>query len=850
MLAHVRARIAARVDARHVQRQDRSTCRSCGRASRWRASRRPSRRTSTRARRAPRPPPTLQAPTIEERVLGFAREDDVPSGRGVRAYLHFLRTGDEGALLGVVEHNAWDVFAMVALVGLYGERSETASLLAVRPRRRRAHALPRQAERIARSKLSTRRATRGAGAEALRARSRRSHGTRGERRSRARAIFEAVLGRSRRARRASSSRKLYEHHKKDYGGRSISSRWASPRPRRRRDDASASSASSQTAPSRALRKTLIRASHETNIQRYSPAEIEPKWQRCWEENQTFRAERHAGRAKLYVLDMFPYPSGAGLHVGHPEGYTATDIVARYKRMRGFDVLHPMGWDAFGLPAEQHAIKTGTHPRDTTREEHRQLQAPDQDARVLLRLVARDRHDRSRLRASGRSGSSSSSSRRGWPTVARSGELVPRAGHGAGQRGGRRRQERARAAIPVERLPLRQWMLRITAYADRLVAGPGRPRLARSTKAMQRDWIGRSEGAEIDFAVGGRTTATPRRVFTTRPDTLSGAPTWSSRRSTRWSTRSTRRSSARGATPTSRRRAQQERPRAHRPRQGQDRAFHRRLRHQPGQRRAASRSGSPTTSSATTARAPSWPCPRTTSATTRSRGRTGCRSSQVDRAGRRRAPIDVQARPFTDDGVAVDARRASTRLPTARRAPRRAIDDGVAREARARATRASPTSCATGSSRASATGASRSPSTSRSTSRRRPAQARRERHDPLRPAHRRRRAELPLALPDLEDFQPPATIPPARSRAAVDWRFFQKDGQLVRARDQHDAAVGRLVLVLPALPRPEERRREPFSPEAYDALDAASTSTSAAPSTPCCTCSTRASGTRCSSTSAS
>src|SRR5215468_2863449 len=98
---------------------------------------------------------------------------------------------------------------------------------------------------------------------------------------------------------------------------------------------------------------------------YDHHDVEARWQRYWEEQETFKAVRRPGRPKKYVLDMFPYPSGTGLHVGHPEGYTATDIVARYSRMRGVDVLHPMGWDAFGLPAEQHAIATGTHPRETT-----------------------------------------------------------------------------------------------------------------------------------------------------------------------------------------------------------------------------------------------------------------------------------------------------------------------------------------------------------------------------------------------------------------------------------------------------------------------------------------------------
>ena len=103
----------------------------------------------------------------------------------------------------------------------------------------------------------------------------------------------------------------------------------------------------------------------TDEERYDPASVEPKWQAFWEKDQTFLTPEEPGEDQLYVLDMFPYPSGAGLHVGHPEGYTATDIIARSRRARGASVLHPMGWDAFGLPAEQHAIKTGTHPRDTT-----------------------------------------------------------------------------------------------------------------------------------------------------------------------------------------------------------------------------------------------------------------------------------------------------------------------------------------------------------------------------------------------------------------------------------------------------------------------------------------------------
>ncbi|HEY8042276.1 MAG TPA: leucine--tRNA ligase [Polyangiaceae bacterium] len=251
--------------------------------------------------------------------------------------------------------------------------------------------------------------------------------------------------------------------------------------------------------------------------RYDPADIEPKWQSYWDEHGTFRAERHPGRPKRYVLDMFPYPSGSGLHVGHPEGYTATDIVARYQRMRGVDVLHPMGWDAFGLPAEQHAIQTGTHPRDTTRRNiatfkrqlkmlgfsfdwSREIDTTDPGyvrwtQWIFLKLYERGLAYQAEIPVN-------------WcpalGTVLANEEVID----GKSERGGH----------PVERLPLRQWMLKITAYADRLdadLAGLDWP----DTRAKQHHWIGRSEGAEIDFGVVGAEDTI--RVFTTRADTLPG-----------------------------------------------------------------------------------------------------------------------------------------------------------------------------------------------------------------------------------------------------------------------------------------------------------------------------------------
>jgi leucyl-tRNA synthetase len=252
---------------------------------------------------------------------------------------------------------------------------------------------------------------------------------------------------------------------------------------------------------------------------YDHRAIEQRWQSYWEENQTFRAERHPGRPKAYVLDMFPYPSGSGLHVGHPLGYLATDIIARKRMAQGYDVLHPMGWDAFGLPAEQHAIKTGTHPAQTTAANiavyRRQLKALgfayDWSREInstdpgyvrwtqwiFLKLFERNLAFQAEIPVN-------------WcpalGTVLANEEVID----GRSEVGN----------FPVVRQPLRQWQLRITAYADRLADDLDLLDWPESTKGKQRDWIGRSEGAEVDFPIVGRTDRLT--VFTTRPDTLFGA----------------------------------------------------------------------------------------------------------------------------------------------------------------------------------------------------------------------------------------------------------------------------------------------------------------------------------------
>src|SRR5713226_58128 len=297
---------------------------------------------------------------------------------------------------------------------------------------------------------------------------------------------------------------------------------------------------------------------------YNPKAIEPRWQKYWEEHKTFRTPDRSDKPKFYILDMFPYPSGAGLHVGHPEGYTATDILARYKRMRGFNVMHPMGWDAFGLPAEQYAIETGTHPGITTQkniaEFRRQIKmlgfSYDWDREIattdpkyfqwtqwiFLQLYDSwyDRvENRGRpiaelpippeIRAKGESAVRAyQDSHRlacqveapvNWcpalGTVLANEEVID----GKSERGGH----------PVIRMPLRQWMLRITAYAERLLNDLGSVDWPAPIKEMQRNWIGRSEGAEVEFPVDfGDPSTNPSkapssiRIFTTRPDTLFGA----------------------------------------------------------------------------------------------------------------------------------------------------------------------------------------------------------------------------------------------------------------------------------------------------------------------------------------
>ncbi len=252
---------------------------------------------------------------------------------------------------------------------------------------------------------------------------------------------------------------------------------------------------------------------------YSFAEIEPKWQKYWEKNKTFKTKIDKSKPKYYILDMFPYPSGNGLHVGHPEGYTASDIVSRYKRMKGFNVLHPMGFDAFGLPAETYAIQTGTHPKITTENNiknfTRQLKmfgfSYDWDRKINTTDPKYYKWTQWIFLQLYKKGLVYEKETPVWwceglKSVLANEEVV----NGKSERGD----------YPVKRVMLKQWMLKITKYADRLLEGLDKLDWPESVKEMQRNWIGRSEGAEVIFSVDQREEKI--KVFTTRSDTLFGA----------------------------------------------------------------------------------------------------------------------------------------------------------------------------------------------------------------------------------------------------------------------------------------------------------------------------------------
>ena len=252
---------------------------------------------------------------------------------------------------------------------------------------------------------------------------------------------------------------------------------------------------------------------------YDHQAIEKKWQRYWEQNKTFKVEADPGKPKYYVLGMFPYPSGHGLHVGHPIGYLATDVVARYKRMKGFNVLHPMGWDAFGLPAERHAVRTGEHPAvvtnkscDTFRRQFKMLgQAYDWDREINTTDPGYYKWTQWIFQVLFERGLAyETEAPVNWcpalGTVLANEEVKD--------------GKYVETGDPVERRMMTQWMLRITAYADRLLEDLEDLDWPENIKAMQREWIGRSEGADVVFKVAD--SGQEFTVFTTRPDTLFGA----------------------------------------------------------------------------------------------------------------------------------------------------------------------------------------------------------------------------------------------------------------------------------------------------------------------------------------
>ena len=258
-------------------------------------------------------------------------------------------------------------------------------------------------------------------------------------------------------------------------------------------------------------------------QEYNFSSIEPKWQAYWAANHTYEAKDFEDKPTFYVLDMFPYPSGAGLHIGHPEGYTASDALKRFKKAQGFNVLHPMGWDAFGLPTEQYAIKTGTHPAITTKQNvgtfTKQLTqlgfAYDWNREVNTTDPGYFKWTQWIFIQLFKKGLAYVDEKPVWfcpdlGTVLANEEVLNTPEGPRSERG----------SFPVERRPIRQWVLRITEYAERLIAGLKDLDWPDSTKRLQENWIGRSEGAEITFDLSGHDAQLT--AFTTRPDTLYGA----------------------------------------------------------------------------------------------------------------------------------------------------------------------------------------------------------------------------------------------------------------------------------------------------------------------------------------
>ncbi|HEI7528200.1 TPA: leucine--tRNA ligase [Staphylococcus aureus] len=254
---------------------------------------------------------------------------------------------------------------------------------------------------------------------------------------------------------------------------------------------------------------------------YNHNQIEKKWQDYWDENKTFKTNDNLGQKKFYALDMFPYPSGAGLHVGHPEGYTATDIISRYKRMQGYNVLHPMGWDAFGLPAEQYALDTGNDPREFTKKNiqtfkrqikelgfsydwDREVNTTDPEYYKWTQWIFIQLYNKGLAYVDEVAVN--------WcpalGTVLSNEEVID----GVSERGGH----------PVYRKPMKQWVLKITEYADQLLADLDDLDWPESLKDMQCNWIGRSEGAKVSFDVDNTEAEGKVEVFTTRPDTIYGA----------------------------------------------------------------------------------------------------------------------------------------------------------------------------------------------------------------------------------------------------------------------------------------------------------------------------------------